>query len=97
MKAYQKGMEGDKDNSCLVAVVESVVVVERAKEIESREEEVMALAAPGDCEIENGAAGGVARHAAAEEVKVDPVETKKEEAKKDVVTRNIIMLERPRF
>jgi len=62
--------------------------------IESREEEVMATAAPGDREIENGAAGGVVHHAsannAAEEVKVNPVEAKKEEVEK-------VMLGLPRF
>ena len=62
--------------------------------IESREEEVMATAAPGDREIENGAAGGVVHHAsannAAEEVEVNPVEAKKEEVEK-------VMLGLPRF
>ena len=54
----------------------------------------MATAAPGDREIENGAAGGVAHHAsannAAEEVEVNPVEAKKEEVEK-------VMLGLPRF
>ena len=38
----KKGIDGDKDNGRLTAVVESVAVVERDKGIESREEEVMA-------------------------------------------------------